>query len=250
MTPPFSSDQDTLDVHFVPVLKDNYAFIIRSFCGAVGVIDAGESVPIIERLEEIRESPSYIFITHHHWDHTDGLEALKQRYPECQVIVPDLEKHKIAVADGTLKDQDVFSFGAQRVRALSTPGHSVGSMCYYFEDSGVVFTGDTLFSLGCGRVFEGTPEQMYHSLQKLKALPDDTLVYCAHEYTRGAAGFCLSVDSHNQALLERIEQVKVLRENGLPSLPSTIGLEKKTNVFLRAKSAEEFARVRHKKDKF
>ena len=149
-----------------------------------------------------------------------------------------------------LKDSETFNIGKEEIRAITTPGHTLGSTCYYFPKAGTVFTGDTLFSLGCGRIFEGTPTQMFDSFEKLKSLPDDTKVYCGHEYTRGNAGFCLSVDPNNKDLRERIVQVKALRSEGKPTLPSTIGLEKKTNVFMRTNSPEEFASLRHKKDVF
>jgi len=247
MIPPSSSK---LNVTLVPVYRDNYAFIVRTNCGAVGVIDPGEALPVVSALKNLKLDLDTIFITHHHWDHTDGIAELKAHYPSCKVIAPDAEKHQILAVDTPLKDNDVFKFGSQRVRVITTPGHTLGSVCYYFEDGKAVFTGDTLFSLSCGGLFEGTPKQMFTSFKKLKSLPDETLVYCGHEYTRASAGFCLRIDPNNKDLKKRIAQVKTLRKKGLPTLPSTIGLEKKTNVFLRINSAKEYTALRRRKMSF
>jgi len=237
-------------VMLVPVLNDNYAFIILEPQGHVAIIDPGQASPVLKVLEEENLKPDFIFITHHHWDHVDGIDEIIQHYPLCKVIAPDIEKHLITRVDVPLKDQDVFPFGQETVHGISTPGHTLGSMCYYFDKSSMVFTGDTLFSLGCGRVFEGTAEQMFLSINKLAMLPDETRAYCGHEYTRGNAGFCLSTDPKNKELRKYIDDIKFLRKSGKPTLPSTISLEKKTNVFMRAKTAEEFAILRHKKDTF
>ncbi|MCK5384103.1 MAG: hydroxyacylglutathione hydrolase [Alphaproteobacteria bacterium] len=237
-----------MDVTFVPVHQDNYAFILRTKCGVVGVVDPGEATPVIRALKKMELEPDYIFVTHHHWDHADGVAELKTHYLSCKVVAPDAEKHKIAAVDIPLKDGGVLEFGSQHVRTIATPGHTLGSLCYYFEEGNTVFTGDTLFSLSCGHLFEGTVEQMFSSFEKLKALPDETLVYCGHEYTRSCAGFCLRVDPENEDLKERIAQVKDLRDKGFPSLPSTIGMEKKTNVFFMAKNVGEFAALLRKKN--
>ncbi len=241
------SSSSNLDVTFVPVYRDNYAYILRSDDGAVGVVDPGEAQPVISALENMGVEPDTIFVTHYHWDHADGVAELKAQYPSSKVVAPNIEKQKIDAVDVPLKDKDIHMFGRQRVRALSTPGHTLGSMCYYFEEGKTVFTGDTLFSLSCGGLFEGTPKQMFSSFKKLKALPDETLLYCGHEYTRASAGFCLRVDPNNEVLKQRIAQVKKLRARGAPTLPSTIGLEKKTNAFLRANSAKEYMALRHRK---
>jgi hydroxyacylglutathione hydrolase len=245
-----ASSSSNLKVTFVPVYRDNYAYILSTDSGAVGVVDPGEAQPVISALENMGLEPDAIFVTHYHWDHADGVAELKAYYPSSKVIAPDIEKHKIDFVDIPLKNNDTYMFGGQRVRAISTPGHTLGSMCYYFENGSTVFTGDTLFSLSCGGLFEGTPEQMYSSFEKLKALPDETLVYCGHEYTRASAGFCLRVDPNNKALQERIAQVKKLSAIGAPTLPSTIGLEKKTNAFLRVNSAKEYTALRHKKTSY
>lgn len=240
-----------IDVTLVPVFQDNYAFIIVcKDSGSVGILDPGEAAPIIRVLDSKGLTPDYIFVTHHHWDHVDGLELLKAHYPKCKVVAPDREKNKIAFAEIPLKNNAVLKFGKERVHAIETPGHTLGSMCYYFETSRSVFTGDTLFSLGCGRIFEGTSPQMFKSFQKLKALPSKTLVYPGHEYTRANAGFCLRIEPNNKDLKAYIKKVKALREKKLPTLPSTIEIEEKTNVFMRAKNAKAFALLRQKKNIF
>lgn len=245
----FKYSSSKLDVTFVPVHRDNYAYILHTECGTVGVVDPGEATPVIKALADMGLGPDYIFVTHHHWDHADGVAELKAHYPSCKVVAPETEENKIAVVDVPVKNNEVLNFGGQHVRAIATPGHTLGSICYYFGEGQAVFTGDTLFSLSCGRLFEGTVEQMFTSFEKLKALPDETLVYCGHEYTRSCAGFCLRLDPENEDLKERIAQVKDLRAKGLPSLPSTIGIEKKTNVFMMAKSARDFAALRQRKNR-
>lgn len=240
-----------IHVHILPIIPDNqnYAYFIQTPQGLSALIDPGEAAPIIDFLEEHGFKPDYIINTHHHWDHVNGNKALSKRY-DLKIIAPQKEQHRIGHVDITLKDGDIFEFGEEVIQAIETPGHTAGALCYYFEHSGIVFTGDTLFSMGCGRLFEGTPAQMFESFQKLMALPDETLVYCGHEYTKGNAGFCLLYDRENPILRARIEEVKALCKEGKPTLPTSIGLEKQTNIFMRAKSAEEFAALRKKKDNF
>ncbi len=238
-----------INVQLIPVYEDNYAYLLQSPCGKTAIIDPGEADPIIKVLDNKNLTLDYILITHHHWDHVNGIAKLKKKYG-CPVIVPQAEFNKIKGADIGLNDKDIFELGSEKAQIIQTSGHTMGAICYYFEDSKALFTGDTLFSLGCGRLFEGTAKDMFNSLEKLKALPNDTLVYCGHEYTRGNAGFCLSVEPNNQDLRKRIEQVKKLRSEGKPTIPSTIGMEKKTNIFLRTKNADEFKIIRRKKDVF
>ncbi|PCJ97492.1 MAG: hydroxyacylglutathione hydrolase [Zetaproteobacteria bacterium] len=237
-----------IDIQIIPVLKDNYSYLLRSPCGVTAILDPGEAAPIIAVLKEQNLKLDFILNTHHHWDHTDGNAALKSKYG-AKIVAPK-NNSPIKNVDIPLTSNDVFTFGTQHVEIIETPGHTLDGICFYFEDSHAVFTGDTIFSLGCGRLFEGTAQDMFHSFQKIMALPDDTLIYCGHEYTRGNAGFCLAHDRDNEDLKKRIEQVKLLRAEGKPTVPSTLAMEKKTNIFMRAKSAEGFAALRLKKDNF
>jgi hydroxyacylglutathione hydrolase len=173
--------------------------------------------------------------THHHWDHVNGIPALQKAFPDIAVYTPENRPSE---------------FGGERLETLETPGHTLDHISYYFPESGMAFTGDTLFSMGCGRLFEGTPEQMWKSLQKIAALPDETQIYCGHEYTLSNGRFCLSVEPENEALQKRMKEVETLRAEGKPTLPVSLALEKQTNVFLRAGSAERFAELRALKDKF
>lgn len=240
-----------ITVEIIPIIESNqnYAYLIQTDCGKVAVLDPGEADPIIEILDERNITPDYILITHHHWDHVNGIPKIVKKY-DCPVVIPKAEKRMIKYSDIILKEGDIFELGKERAEIISTPGHTIGGICYYFKNSNIVFTGDTLFSMGCGRLFEGTAEDMFTSFSKLKKLPDQTLVYCGHEYTRANAGFCLTVDQNNEALRDRIAEVKALRADNKPTIPTTIGLEKQTNVFMMAKTPEEFATLRTKKDNF
>ena len=240
-----------ITVEIIPIIESNqnYAYLIKTDCGKVAILDPGEADPIIEILEKENLTPDYILITHHHWDHVNGIPKIVKKY-SCPVVIPKAEEHMIKYSDITLNEGDVFELGEERAEIISTPGHTAGGICYYFRDSNIVFTGDILFSMGCGRLFEGTAEDMFTSFRKLKKLPDQTLVYCGHEYTRANAGFCLAVDQNNDVLKERIAEVKALRAENKPTIPTTIGLEKQTNVFMQADTSEEFATLRKKKDNF
>ncbi len=239
-----------ISVQIIPILSDNYAFFIESSDGTTAIIDPGEADPILQFLDDHEKNLDFIINTHHHWDHVNGNPKI-QKLTGAKLVAPAKEAQSIkGNIDTPLHDGDVFTLGADKANIIETPGHTTGGLCFHFEDSNIVFTGDTLFSMGCGRLFEGTAEDMFLSFQKLRALPDDTLVYCGHEYTKGNAGFCLSQDRDNADLKARIEDVKALRADNKPTIPTTIGLEIKTNIFMKAKSAEEFAALRQKKDKF
>ncbi|MCB9982217.1 MAG: hydroxyacylglutathione hydrolase [Rhodospirillales bacterium] len=237
-----------INVTLIPVHKDNYCYLLEAEDGSVGLVDPGEAGPVIATLKEKKLQPDVIFVTHHHWDHIDGIPGLLGRH-SCPVAGPFSETTRILQMDILLDEDSAFEFGDEAVRVLETPGHTRGAICLYFPESGLLFTGDTLFSLGCGRLFEGTPEQMWNSLQKIIALPDETLIYCGHEYTQANAEFCLRVEPDNQALQKRSEAVKALRAKGQPTLPVPLKTEKETNVFLRAGSAERFAELRALKDR-
>lgn len=235
------------DISIIPVCEDNYTYMIQSG-GVIGVVDPGEARPVIAALEKRGISLDFILNTHHHGDHIAGNKALKEKYG-AKLAGPASEKARIADMDIFLKEGDVFTLGAEDIQILETPGHTRGHICFYLPKAGAAFTGDTLFSLGCGRLFEGTAAQMWDSLQKIMALPDATQIYCGHEYTLANGKFCLGIEPDNTDLQRRIAEVKALRAAGRPSLPSTLALEKKTNAFLRAGSAEKFAEIRELKDK-
>ncbi len=253
-----------LDVHMFPCLNDNYGFLIHDADqGLTAVIDTPEVAPINAALEEKGWRLTHILNTHHHFDHAGGNEALKAQWG-CTVVGAAIDAARIPGIDVQVADGDTLPFGSTSARVLEVPGHTSGHIAYYFEDDGVAFVGDTLFALGCGRLFEGTPEQMWTSLQKLMALPDDTIVYCAHEYTQANAAFALSVEPGNPALAARAEEIASLRAAGTPTVPTTIALEKATNPFLRPDSdnlrmtvglpdaslVEVFAETRRRKDHF
>lgn len=238
----------SLDVTLIPILKDNYSYLLTS--GSVtAIVDPGEAEPIIAVLKERGLLLDYILNTHHHGDHIAGNGELQKRY-NAQLVGPAKEAQKIGNLDITLNEGDVFKLGESEATIIDTPGHTAGGICFYFSESGDLFSGDTLFSLGCGRLFEGTPADMFHSFEKLKALPDETLIYCGHEYTQSNAAFCQYVDPDNPALQARVVEINALRDTNQPTLPVDLGTEKETNVFLRAESVEDFAKLRRLKDNF
>jgi len=236
-------------VTLIPILEDNYAYILETTGGAVAVVDAGDSGPVIAYLDQHHLTPSYILNTHHHGDHVAGNAALREKYA-CPVLGAEKERAKIQTLTNGLKDGDIIKLGKKNIHVIETPGHTAGAICYYLPASGLLFTGDTLFSLGCGRIFDGTAQEYWESFQKICALPDETLIYCGHEYTQSNAAFCLSIEADNTDLRRRVEEVNILRAENKATLPVTLGLEKKTNVFLRAGSAERFKTLRALKDRF
>lgn len=247
-----------IDVTLIPILSDNYAFLIEADDGTTAIVDPGEAAPIIAALEARNIKPDMILITHHHWDHMDGVPDMLA-WHDCPLIGSDSNKSaenspaktKVRIPfERVLSEGDDFEFGGERVRIFDTPGHTPEHICLYFEDSGVLFSGDTLFAMGCGRILDGSAEQLYQSLQKLVALPDDTRVYCGHEYTLSNAQFCAHIAADNEAIAKRLSGVADLCSNNESTLPTTIGIEKQTNAFLHAKSAAEFATLRKQKDHF
>jgi hydroxyacylglutathione hydrolase len=245
-------------------LSDNYGVLLHDpATGATAAIDAPEAAPIEAALKETGWKLTDILVTHHHHDHTGGLEALKAKY-KCRVVAPAKEASKIPGVDETVNEGDTVKVGSLEGKVFDTPGHTLGHITYWFPKDRLAFVGDTLFSIGCGRVIEGTPDIMWKSLDKLRALPDDTQVYCGHEYTAANVRFALSVDKNNAALTARAAQVEKQLAAGEPTIPVTIGEEKAANPFLRADApdlaagvdmagkpaADVFAEVRGRKDKF
>jgi hydroxyacylglutathione hydrolase len=227
-----------LDIRIVRCRTDNYAFIVHDpDSGRTMVVDTPEFGPIDAELQKEGWGLDLIVNTHHHQDHVDANLALKEKYG-AEVLGPKHDAERIPGLDRGLRDGDGFSLGEHRFDVIAVPGHTMGHLAYYICDQKAVFTGDTLFSLGCGRMFEGDAEQMWHSLDLFRHLPDETRLYCGHEYTLANAAFALTVEPGNEALRKRAEEVRKLRADGLPTLPSTIALEKATNPFLRPDSME------------
>jgi hydroxyacylglutathione hydrolase len=225
-----------LEIITLPALTDNYIYILHDTgTGKTAAVDPAVAEPVLTLLEEKGWTLDYIYNTHHHLDHVGGNLTLK-RHTNCQIVGAKADAHRIPGIDLPVDDGDTLTLGEQTLEIIATPGHTSGHIVYYFADEHALFCGDTLFSLGCGRLFEGTAEQLWQSLQRLKQLPENTRVYCAHEYTLANARFALSVEPDNPALQQRIEETKHLREQQQPSLPSTIGLERVTNPFFREHS--------------
>jgi len=252
------------EIRLIPCLKDNYAVLLHDLSGdATAVIDAPEAAPIERALREAGWRLTDILVTHHHGDHTSGIAQLKKQY-NCRVIAPRKEAEKIPGVDVTVREGDFVTIGTMVGRVIETPGHTNGHISYWFKSEKLVFVGDTLFSVGCGRLLEGTPDVMWQSLLKLRNLPADTQIYCGHEYTAANVHFALTIEPHNSALRSRAEEVVRLCSAGRPTIPTTIAAEKITNPFLRADvpslaaavdrslapPAQVFATIRAKKDKF
>jgi len=222
----------------IPCLADNYAYIISDDnTKVVGVIDPSEATPVITFLEKQNLKLNYILNTHHHFDHIGGNIELKKKY-NAKVVGFINDKHRIPGIDIAVKDNEKWSFGNMSVKILHIPGHTLGHICFFFEKEKKAFTGDTLFSLGCGRIFEGNHNQMLTSLNKIKKLPKDTMIYCGHEYTYKNAEFCMKYDANNIDLKNKFEKIKKLRSKGLPTIPSALEDELKSNIFLRCDQNE------------
>jgi hydroxyacylglutathione hydrolase len=250
-------------IRLFPCLSDNFGYLIHDDATkATASIDAPEAGPIVKALEREGWKLTDILITHHHGDHVGGVAELKKKYG-CRVVAPHDKSTKIANADLRVGNGDVVKVGNLLARVLETPGHTLDHISYVFDGEKTLFAADTLFSIGCGRVFEGTYPMMWDSLLKLRALPDDFKLYCGHEYTASNVKFALSVDSDNAALKARAAEVTRLRGENKPTIPSLLGEEKKTNIFLRAddpsvaiklhmkgaSAAEVFGELRERKNK-
>jgi hydroxyacylglutathione hydrolase len=225
----------TVHLHQFICLSDNYAVLLHdSETGATATIDAPDAAPIIAALEARDWTLTDILVTHHHADHTQGIPALKQRFPNARVTGPAKEAARFGGADHEVGEGDAVKVGSVEAKVIETPGHTLGHIAYWFEEDDILFAGDTLFALGCGRCFEAPPPVLYHSLMKLAALPGETQVYCGHEYTQSNAAFALTVDPSNDLLKARATEIGKLRAAGKFTLPTTITLEQATNPFLRA----------------
>ena len=226
-----------LDIHLFPCLKDNYGVLIRDAESDVtAAIDAPDAAAVEQALQEKGWRLTHIFTTHHHNDHTGGNLALKEQ-TGCTIVGPRGEAARIPGLDKAVSERDEVQFGQFTVQVLETPGHTLGHISYYIPRAAVAFVGDTLFTLGCGRVFEGSYEMMWDSLKKLSRLPAKTLIFCGHEYTMANAKFALIVDPDNVALKRRVAEFEALRAKGEPTVPTQLSAELDTNPFLRAHSA-------------
>ena len=234
----------------IPCLTDNYAYIISdNNSKIVGVVDPSEASPIISFLNKKNLKLSYILNTHHHFDHIGGNIELKKLY-NAKVVGFVGDKHRIPGINITLKDNEKWTFGNSQVKILHIPGHTLGHICFFFEKEKAAFTGDTLFSLGCGRLFEGTYEQMFNSLKKIKQLPKDTEIYCGHEYTIQNSNFCIVNDPGNLKLKEKITKIKNKLKKNLPTIPTILKDELECNIFLKANDLKTFSKLRDLKDNF
>src|ERR1700676_4699328 len=245
------ADQDhgvimAAEIRLFPCLSDNFGYLIHDpSTKATASIDAPEAGPIIKALEREGWTLTDILVTHHHGDHVGGVAELKQKYG-CRVVGPHDKSAKIANVDLRTGQGDVVKVGGLLARVLETPGHTLDHIAYVFDSEKALFAADTLFSIGCGRVFEGTYPMMWDSLLKLRALPDDFKLYCGHEYTAANVKFALTIEPDNAALKARAEEVKRLRAENKPTVPTLLGEEKKANVFLRADEPSVAASVRMK----
>lgn len=244
--------------------SDNYGVLIHDpKSSATAAIDAPEAAPIEAALKATGWKLTDILVTHHHADHTDGIQALKEKY-RCRVVAPAAEASKIPAVDETVREGDKVKVGTLSANVIETPGHTLGHIAYWFHDDSLAFVGDTLFSIGCGRVIEGTPEQMWRSLVKLRDLPNDTEIYCGHEYTAANIKFARTIEPNNPALVRREAEAKQQLDRAEPTIPTTIAEEKQANPFLRADvpevaagigmtgkpATEVFAEIRARKNKF
>ncbi|MBM3486977.1 MAG: hydroxyacylglutathione hydrolase [Alphaproteobacteria bacterium] len=254
----------TLEIHQIPTRSDNYVYLVKDRgTKRTGVVDPSDAAPVIAALDGLGWTLDTIICTHHHNDHTGGNLELKERY-RAHVVGPRADRDRIPGIDEMVGDGDTWRLGGAEARVFDTPGHTRGHITYWFAETKALFCGDTLFALGCGRLFEGTPAQMWTSLSKYRAVPDDTLVYCAHEYTQSNARFALTVETTNADLADRVRRIDALRAAGQRTVPSLMGEERATNPFLRADQATVadavgkpvadpvavFAEVRLRKDSF
>ena len=241
----------TVSAQPVPILSDNYAWMLRdSGSGAVAIVDPADAKPIIAALEKAGGRLDLILLTHHHSDHIAGVDEVRARFAGAKVVGAAADAHRLPKLDQAVKEGDTVAFGGASARVIDTPGHTRGQINYFFPDGEILLSGDTLFSLGCGRLIEGNAAEMFASLRKLAALPGGTKVCCGHEYTESNARFAVSVDGGNAALKARTEQARQQRAAGQPTVPSTMASELEANPFLRAPDVATFADLRAKKDKF
>jgi len=239
-----------MKIEIIPCLQDNYSYLIIDEKKNIAcVIDPSESNPVIKYLEKNKIDLKFILNTHHHYDHVGGNKKLKEKYG-ASVVGFKKDKDKIPEIDILVSDQEIWKYEDFEAKIIHIPGHTLGHICFYFYNNKSVFTGDTLFSLGCGKIFEGTYSQMFNSLKKLKELPGDTKIFCGHEYTLNNSKFCLTHDKNNKSLKNKIIEITKKLQNNLPTIPSTIKEELECNIFLKSKNVVTFSKLRDLKDNF
>jgi hydroxyacylglutathione hydrolase len=237
-----------LEIVRIPVLSDNYVWLVHEpDSKETMVVDPAVAEPVLAEAKKRGWTITHIWNTHWHPDHTGGNAAIKAA-TGCTIIGPEAERERIPTLDVLVKEGDAVRLGAVEAQVLDVPAHTAGHIAYHFASEQAAFVGDTLFAMGCGRLFEGTAAQMYSNMRKLEALGDDTRVYCAHEYTQSNGRFALSVEPNNSALIARMAAVDLARERGEATVPTTISLERATNPFMRAGSVEQLAERRAAKD--
>ncbi len=239
-----------LQIHLFPCLIDNYGFLIHSpETGETACVDTPDADTIRQACDAKGWSLTEIWNTHHHFDHVGGNLALKAQFG-VTIRGSEQDRSRIPGLDYGLSDGGSFSFAGHKVHVLETPGHTIGHIAYYIPSAKAAFVGDTLFALGCGRLFEGTPEQMFQSLARLSALPEETALYCAHEYTLSNGRFALTVEADNPALQAYMRKATEKRDKGQPTVPTYVQAEKQANPFVRAANAQQLGQIRQAKDRF
>ncbi|WP_409432291.1 hydroxyacylglutathione hydrolase [Litorimonas sp. RW-G-Af-16] len=239
-----------LQIALFPCLQDNYGLLIHDpQSGETAAIDTPDSQEILRQCQSRGWTLTDIWNTHHHWDHTGGNLALKESH-NVRITGPNMMEGRIPGLDRGVGEGDEFTLGTYRVEVMHTPGHTLDHIIFYVPDAQAAFVGDTIFVMGCGRLFEGSPAQMHDSLAKIMALPDDTALYCAHEYTLSNAKFARHVEPNNAAMAAAQRAAQALRDKGTPTVPTTVAAERATNPFITAGSADELGRRRALKDQF
>ena len=239
-----------MKIEIIKCLEDNYSYLIIDETNQTAcVVDPSESAPIINFIENNNLKLKYILNTHHHYDHVGGNTELKKKYGS-NVVGFNGDKDRIPEIDTLVDDLQIWKEDSFEAKIYHIPGHTKGHVAYHFFKEKKIFTGDTLFSLGCGRIFEGTHEQMFNSLKKIKELPKSTEIYCGHEYTLQNSKFCITNDSNNQKLKNKILEIQSKLKNGLPTIPTNLGDEMECNIFLKAQDIESFSKLRDLKDIF
>ena len=239
-----------MKIQIIPCLKDNYSYLIIDEKSNIAcVVDPSEAEPIIKYLEDTQIKLKFILNTHHHYDHVGGNKKLKEKYG-ASIVGYRGDKERIPKIDVLVNDQENWIHENFEAKIIHVPGHTLGHICFYFYKEHSIFTGDTLFSLGCGKIFEGTYSQMFNSLMKLKELPQNTKIYCGHEYTQKNSEFCIKYDENNENLKAKIKEIEIKLNNKIPTIPSTIKDELECNIFFKSDNLETFSKLRDLKDNY